>query len=448
MSDAIDERRRECEEALCVATIAEPQMLVEVGSVVSQEDFRDAFLGWWFRCACELHEAGELTRSRLRSELRGRGMLAETGEVDSFLGLCRQTVTEGSVRYYANSLAAIAGADRVRAILSSAIRRLDDIDPKPDDVADMIRSQLDSATTKQAGLWEQVGDVAEKVLENHRLLLDDPTKNRLGLATGFPTLDEMTGGYFPGQLWQVAARSYMGKSTVALSLAQQQMERGVGVYFASYEMNNPELMERMFADKAAVPLQRFTQGTLSRDDISQAEATLGEFKGANFLLDDSPPDTVAGLKARVRLAAYNAPIQLVIVDHLLLFPHQDRSTPRHQQLVEITRDLKRMAKDCETTVLILNQLNADAEGAAPTNRHFSESKGVLQNLDVNILLHREDNSSEDMLFNVTKNRKGASGEIRMKFFGEIQRVEEYGASVKTMNNFDPLLGMVEASGNY
>jgi replicative DNA helicase len=310
-------------------------------------------------------------------------------------------------------------------MIATAGSSCDDLSSDPSEIANGLAARLEAININKSRLWEFSGDVAERVYRSHQELATDPDRDRLGIPTGYMTLDEMTGGYFPGQLWMIAARSYMGKSAVALSMGQKLAARGNSVYFASYEMSNDELMERMYADRAVIPLSSFTKGRLQSTDLQKVLCESQEIAAMNLLMDDSPPDSVSGIRARVKLASSSRKVDLLIVDHLLLVPYRDRRVPRHQQLIEITRDLKRLAKDCECTVLLLSQLNADADGKEPNDTHYSESKAILQNLDVSILLHREDKKSEEMLFKVTKNRKGAPGQFSMKFLGEYQRVEDY-----------------------
>jgi len=425
MTSAWSEKRKECEEGLAIAAANDPVTLTELATVVRESDFLDPFLGKWFSVACQLNESQSFEVEKLRGELLNRGFMESVGELSDWARLSHSYVTAGSARYYAAELARISALETIDRLVRSSLAHCADIASDPVDIAGKLSAQLEAITTRQSKLWENAGEVAERVYANHRAAVEDDSRDRLGLSTGYFRIDEITGGFFRGQLWQIAARSYMGKSTVALAFAQKQLYRGSGVYFASYEMTNDELMERLYADRTGVSLDRFTQGRLDRSDLQAVLCESQEIGSRRLVMDDRPPDSVSGLRARLKLAANDFPIHLVVVDHLLLFPYKDRRIPRHQQLVEITRDLKQMAKECECTVLLLNQLNADADGAEPTEKNFSESKSILQNLDVSILLHRETKSSEEMTFKITKNRKGAPGEVKMKFIGAVQRLEEY-----------------------
>jgi replicative DNA helicase len=419
------EKRKECEEGLAVAAATDPVLLTELSTMVSESDFREPFLGKWFSLACELNESQSFELGKLRGELQSRGFLESITELSDWVRLTRTFIGAGTARYYASELARLTALESIERLLRTHVLHCDEIASDPVEIARSLTSQLEAVHARNSRLWETSTEVAERVYRNHKTAVDECNGQGLGIPTGYFCIDEVTGGFFRGQLWQIAARSYMGKSTVALAFAQQQLDRGNGVYFASYEMTNDELMERIYSDRTGTPLRKFTQGRLERTELQAVLCESQEIGSKPFCMDDRPPDSVSGLKARVKLASNAFRIDLVVVDHLLLFPYKDRRVPRHQQLVEITRELKQMAKECGVVVLLLNQLNADADGEEPSDKHFSESKAILQNLDVSILLHRDTKSSEEMKLKITKNRKGAPGEILMKFLGAVQRFEEY-----------------------
>lgn len=416
------DHRRQCEEGIIGGMMASIVEIPEVATIVREADFTDQFLATWYRLAVELYDAGVFTIDRLRGELRQFGYLQNISEVEQFANLCDCEIA-ANLHWHANELRRMSSLLALRKLLSTLAIQATELDADPTQLAGRLEAQLDDVYASSGTLWESAFDVANRVYENHRACVEDQDKSRMGLSTGYIDIDEITGGYFRGQLWQIAARSYMGKSTVALAFAQRQIEKRRGVYFASYEMINDEMMERMLSDCSAVPLKHFTQATIERGHLPQIKACLDYFNGRTLLLDQSPPDTVAALKARVKLASSRSPISLVVVDHLGLFPYG--KLPRHQQLVQVTSQLKAAAKELDCTILLLNQLNADADGTEPNDTHYSEAKGILANLDVSILLHRDTKTSEEMKCKITKNRKGAPGECKLRFDGECQRVETW-----------------------
>lgn len=422
LDDLFAAARAESEERLVACISSNPDRIVEVSQVIEWSEFVNPFFGAWYRLAVDLSNAGTFTQDRLRTQLRHAGYLRDPGETALFAQLCREPISGADAVWHASELARMVAARKVKVELDLALLAFESQAIDPQNLIETLIPKLESIGCRQSELWEKVNVVADRVYENHRANCEEAKD--LGISTGFPSVDQITGGFFAGQLWQIAARSYMGKSTVALAFAYQQVIAGRGVYFASYEMTNDELMERMMADRTGIPLCKFTKGGIERYELTRVEAASHEFDHLPMFMDDRPPASVMQLKARVKLARNTHPVSLVVIDHLGLFPHIDRRVPRYQQLVELTRELKAMAKELNLTVLVLNQLNADADGEKPTDKHYSDSKGILANLDVSILLHRESKTSEDMNCNVTKNRKGKPEECTLRFEGEIQRLSD------------------------
>lgn len=417
------EHRKECEEGVIRGLMADPQYIGHVASIVRESDFADPFLSAWYRLTVELSNAESFSIDRVRAELRKRNFLENSGDALTFAKFCDSIVSSDLI-WHASELRRLSSLQSLRRLLSSQAEMANYLDADPLQIAASVEAQLAGIEAKGGGLWEYGHETAARVYETHRAAVEDNDKSKMGVSTGFIDLDEITGGFFRGQLWQIAARSYMGKTAMALSLTQHQMDRGRGVYIASYEMQNDELIERMLADRTATELSKFTRGTIEACDLPKLKAGADDFNGKPLLLDHQPPATVAALRARVKLAKSQEQLVLVIVDHLGLFPH-DKKIPRYQQLVEVTRELKAMAKELEVAVLVLNQLNIDADGEEPTDRHYAESKGVLANMDVSVLLHRESKTSEELKCKITKNRKGAPGECSLRFDGVIQRIETW-----------------------
>lgn len=417
------EHRKECEEGVIRGLMADPQYIGHVATIVRESDFADPFLSAWYRLTVELFNGECFTIERVRAELRKRQFLENSSDALTFAKFCDSVVSSDLI-WHASELRRLAELQAIRRLLASQAEIASYLDADPAKIAADVEAQISGVYASGRSLWE-TGDVAAaRVYETHRAAVEDGDKSKMGICTGFIDLDEITGGYFRGQLWQIAARSYMGKTAMALSLTQHQMDRGRGVYFASYEMHNDELIERMLADRTATELSKFTRGTIEQSDLPRIKAGVDDFRGKPLLLDHQPPSSVSALKARVKLAKSQQDLAIVVVDHLGLFPGSTK-TPRYQQLVEVTRDLKAMAKELEVCVVLLNQLNSDADGEEPTDKHYAESKGVLANMDVSMLLHRASKTAEELKCKITKNRKGAPGEFSLRFDGVIQRIETW-----------------------
>lgn len=427
-SSAWIEHRTECEEGIIAGIMADPTVIPEVASVTRVADFTDTLLREWFRIACELSAADSFSVDRIRGELRSAGLLPTITELETFARLS-ESFLSANVGYHARELRRMTALESLRRACEAVSHESTYIDADPQQLAAKLEAHIGNVQLSSPKLWENVYTIAQRVAASHR----DPSDEVYGapVPTDFREIDRITGGYFPGQLWHVAARSYMGKTTMALAMAQRLTDQGHGVYFASYEMYNDELIERLLADKCGIALQKFTQRRIEDFEMSRVDQGVDKLRDHAFLLDENPPTNVNSLKARVKYAASQQRLTALFIDHLGQFP-SERGVPRHQQLVEITRDLKQLAKDLRLTVVLLNQLNADADGEIPTDKHYSEGKGILQHLDVSMLLHRESKIAVEMLCRITKNKKGKPDECTLIFDGEIQRVSDMpGANSKS-----------------
>ncbi|MCR9294645.1 MAG: DnaB-like helicase C-terminal domain-containing protein [bacterium] len=417
-------QRREHEYGLAAAVFCEQDQLIQAETIVGADCFQDRFLAAIYRIGCRLSVAGELTLPKLRAHLRADGWLAIATEAEAFIKL--KNSLSSQVLWHANELRRLDTLERMRAVLEAAHQEVQSLVCNPNDLQEGVLAKLKGLQVDQADLYEHTLEVGRRVHKRHRKHFDSGSQESIGIGTGIPKLDKATGGYFPQQLWQIAARSFYGKTTFALNLVSHLAGKGqVPVYFASYEMSAEELQERLFAEALAIELGKFTRGELEERELDEIFNKMTIFEKMPLFIDEKPPPTVEGLAAKVNLAKRKDGIQVLVVDHIQIMPKR-RGVERHEHLAQLARDFKNLAKEQELVVIILNQLNAQAqEDGEPTNLHFAAGKAVIESLDVSLLLHRQDESSEYMEVIISKNKKGALERIPMRFDGAYQRVEEW-----------------------
>lgn len=430
----IAELRTECEESLVSVAFTEPEALPELAMLVGRDDFNDPFKRDWFDVAVKLQASGELSRRTLTRELKKLGHLTTVASQEAFLKL-GIGVGSGSGRYYAEQLLKVNQVEQLYGLLTASAEKL----TMQSDVQSFVancKAQFEAVCARETTQWEQAHDIAENVYN----VVRDHDRDDEGTAypTGFFEIDQKTGGFYPGQLWMLAAKSYMGKTTIALNFCQNQVDYNQGVYFASYEMEGTELLERMYANASGVHLDRIVQRSLTTSDLQSLLGSSQNWKGDYFCIDDRPPSTIEGLAARVALANATQKIRLLVIDHLLLLPTARGFNKRHEFLVDATVKLKKLAKDLDLTILVLNQVNMTAEGT-PDEKDLAQSKELTPNLDVLCIAHRQSKTHEDLHMNFYKNRKGAPFGCWLKFLGEVQRVRE--RDVSEMSNFDSALAV-------
>ena len=261
--------------------------------------------------------------------------------------------------------------------------------------------------------------------------LDKPIE--IGVQTGFADLDRVTGGLLPGQLVIIAARPAIGKSTADLDLHRNvSIRHGQPSLLFSLEMGHEEIMKKTLAAEARVNFHHLRYGNMTDRDWDSVSRTVGRIAAAPLHVDDTPGLTLTDIASRSRQLARKEDLKLISVDYLQLVTHRGgrRNESRQQEVAEISRGLKLLAKELHVPIVALCQLNRGPEGRAdkkPMMSDLRESGALEQDADVVILLHRESAyeaespraGEADLL--LVKNRLGPTAEITVAFQGHYSR---------------------------
>jgi replicative DNA helicase len=265
------------------------------------------------------------------------------------------------------------------------------------------------------------------------------TDDMTGIPTGFIDLDSLTRGLQSGQLIVVAGRPAMGKSTLALDFARAAaIDHGRSVAVFSLEMSEDEIGMRVISAQAKVGLHHLRSQALSEDDWQRIARKMPDIEQARMHIDDSPGLTLADIRTRCRRLASRDGLDLVIVDYLqLVTPAGRRGASRQEDVAEISRSLKLLAKELRAPVVALSQLNRGSEQRAdkkPMVSDLRESGAIENDADMVILLHREDayektspRAGEADLI-VGKHRNGPTAEITVAFQGHYSRFVDMAAT--------------------
>jgi replicative DNA helicase len=242
-----------------------------------------------------------------------------------------------------------------------------------------------------------------------------------GVPTGFRDLDELTNGLHAGQLIVIAGRPGLGKSTLGLDfLRNASIKHSLAAVLFSLEMGKSEITMRLLSAEARVPLQRMRTGHMNDDDWNKLARRMGEAASAPMFLDDSPNMTMMEIRAKARRLKQRHDLRLVVLDYLQLMSSPRRVESRQQEVAEMSRSLKLLAKELEVPVVAISQLNRGAEQRSdkrPQLADLRESGAIEQDADMVILLHREDayekespRAGEADLI-VAKNRNGPTQDV-------------------------------------
>ena len=261
-----------------------------------------------------------------------------------------------------------------------------------------------------------------------------------GLSSGFADLDKLTFGFHPQEMIVLAARPSMGKTSLALNMAEvavlprRERDKPVPTLIFSLEMGAEQLAMRLLCSRARVSAVRMRESFLNRQEMEKLAEAAGEFKYAPLWIDDSGHLTIVELRAKARRLHARQNLGMIIIDYLQLISGIDNRVQREQQIAEISRGLKAMAKELGVPVIVLSQLNRESEKEKrqPRLSDLRESGSIEQDADVVMLLARPRDAKDDFSVAtdradliVAKQRNGPVGDIRLTFLREITRFENF-----------------------
>jgi replicative DNA helicase len=265
----------------------------------------------------------------------------------------------------------------------------------------------------------------------------DPSQRLSGLSTGFKKFDEMTGGLHGGELFILAARPSMGKTALALNIAQHvathpAIRKPVAVF--SLEMSSSSLLTRLLCAAARVDQHKFRSGYLSAEERRKLQVALGDLTEAPLFLDDTAGVNLMDVHAKLRRMQSEHGLSLVVIDYLQLMSSRGRSENRNQEVSAISRGLKLMAKDLDVPFLVLSQLSRASETRPgdhkPQLSDLRDSGSIEQDADLVAFIFREEvyrKDREDLRgladLVIAKQRNGPIGTVPLRFLGQYTRFE-------------------------
>ncbi|MFJ6487053.1 replicative DNA helicase [Streptomyces californicus] len=333
------------------------------------------------------------------NELRETGLLDRVGGITAASDLVQQTPSAAHAGYYADI---VHGAAKLRRITQAGTRitQLGYAGGDPDETADAAQTELNNAIqTSEDPDSAPIGDDFDQMVDE----LVELGKNgaAMGVPTGFADLDELLKGLHPGQMVIIAARPAMGKSTLAVDFLRScSIKHQQPSVLFSLEMSRREVQHRIMSAEARVALHHIRGGNMTDSDWARFAQRLPDVTAAPITIDATSTLTMTQIKARARKIKQRSGLALVVIDYLQLVSSGNgrRAENRQQEVSDMSRAIKLMAKDLEVPVVVLAQLNRGPEqrqDKKPTKSDLRESGSLEQDADVVILLHREDAYEKD-----------------------------------------------------
>jgi replicative DNA helicase len=410
-----------------------PEAVAEVLEVLrSPEDFYRPAHQVVFDAVLDLYNRGEPTDAvAVGAELGRTDRLARAGGAPYLHSLVASVPTAANAAYYAGIVADKAVLRRVIGAGTRIVQLGHAAEgASADEVVDQAQQVIYDVSEKRTGDdYHRLSDLIAPTLEELESIA--ASDGRVGVPTGFGDLDELTNGLHPGQMIVVAARPSVGKSTLGLDFARScSIRHGMSSALFSLEMSRSEIVMRLLSAEAKVPLNHMRTGRMSDDEWEKVVRRMGDINGAPLFVDDSPQTTMMDIRAKCRRLKQREDLKLVVVDYLQLMSSPKKVESRQQEVSEISRSMKLLAKELEVPVVAISQLNRGSEQRAdkrPMMSDLRESGAIEQDADVIILLHREDmyekespRAGEADLI-VAKHRNGMTRDVTVAFQGHYSR---------------------------
>lgn len=421
----------DAEKSILGAVLIDEDVLTRVSDKLAADDFYDPRHQHIFEAMLRLYERHQpVDLLTLSDELKKREHLDEAGGTDYISELTNQVPTAAHAESYAEIISANAMRRRLITASGNIGELAFDEEKNGAELLESAEQQLfavsDKALRQDLVSLEQIlAESFDRLEELHR------NKGALrGIRTGWRDLDNMTAGLQRSDLIILAARPAMGKTTLVTNLAYNVATVAKqAVLFFSLEMGKEQLVDRMLADAAGVDAWNIRTGNLSDDDFEKLSDAMGEMAEAPIFIDDTPGVSVLDLRTKARRAAHDHPLGLIIIDYLQLMQGSGKgySDNRVQEVSEISRGLKLIARELNVPVIALSQLSRSVENRSPQIPQLSdlrESGSIEQDADIVAFIYREAYyNPETERQNITdlilaKHRNGPTGKVELYFHPE------------------------------
>lgn len=424
----------EMERALLGALLINQNAMYEVADLIGVDSFYVGRHRTIFDSMLSLHAKGEpIDMVTLSSKLKERKLLNEIGGSSYLSELVNAAASPGSARHYAQG---VQSKFVLRSLIDAA-SKIGELGFEEDRDIEIVLDEAQAAvfSVTQSPMLRSFSSIKDELAEAWERLetLQKTSGVMRGIPTGFPQLDNLLAGLQKSDLIILAARPSMGKTALALDIARQSATKhGTSVGIFSLEMSSQQLVDRMLAAQAGVNAWRLRTGKIKGDDeFERLQEGMGVLAEAPIFIDDKASATVLAMRSVARRLKMEKNLGLIVVDYLqLITPTYTRGSDNLvQQVTEISRSLKAMARELEVPVLALSQLSRAVEQrrGRPRLSDLRDSGSIEQDADVVMFIHREDKMNADTGAEKTniaeilieKHRNGPVGKVDLRFDEEV-----------------------------
>ncbi|KKR30241.1 MAG: Replicative DNA helicase [Candidatus Woesebacteria bacterium GW2011_GWA1_39_8] len=423
----------EAEESVLGALLLDKDAIIAIAEFLSPGDFYDDRHREIFQCALDLYEERvPIDVLTISERLKKHKSLKKVGGASYLVELVNGVPTAAHVEHYGKIVKDTATKRSLMRAASTLVELSMDDSLGASDLLDRAESQVFSLT--QTHLTRAFTPVREALAESFDRLdeLHKQAEGLRGIPTGLTDLDDTLAGFQRSNLIILAARPGVGKTSLALNIAQNlavKHDRPVGIF--SLEMSREELVDRLLVAQADIDAWRLKTGKLSEEDFTKLSNAMGLLAEAPIFIDDTPALSILEMRTKARRLQVEHGVDLIIVDYLQLARSRNLEN-RVQEVSEISQGLKNLARELKLPVLAVSQLSRAVEQRVEKRPQLSdlrESGSIEQDADVVMFLWREDEEDmENFALDIAKHRNGPLRSVKLRFRGD--RIKFYGRETK------------------
>lgn len=423
----------EAEQSVIGAIFLEPQALITASEILLPEDFYRIAHKKIFETMLVLSDRGQpVDLVTIAKELKVKNELEDVGGISYITELANAVPTAANIVYYANI---VEEKSLLRRLIRVATDIVEDGYTREDEVEALLgeaeKKMMEVSNRKNAGDFRHIKDVLVETYDNIELL--HTRKGEVtGIPTGFRDLDKITAGFQRNDLIIVAARPSVGKTAFALNVAQNvatKTDENVAIF--SLEMGAEQLVMRMLCAEGNIDAQVLRTGNLEADDWRKLTMAMGSLSNAGIFIDDSPGIRINEIRSKCRRLQQEHGLGMIMIDYLQLIMGSGRgSDNRQQEVSEISRSLKALARELKIPVIALSQLSRGVEqrqDKRPMMSDLRESGSIEQDADIVSFLYREDYYDKETEMQnmieiiIAKQRNGPTGTVTLAFAKEYNK---------------------------
>ena len=444
----------EAEMSLLGSMLLEPQMLGDVMFIIKGgEDFYKPANGAIYDAMVELYDKhASIDIVQLNQSLADRAILDAVGGVNYLVELADAVPSAANAAHYARLV-------REKAMVRRLIEAAGDILYEAYHSPDQAQLILDHAEQQifeiaQGSQESTIESLAELIKQTMAILEANEGKQLTGLPTGFAELDDLTAGFQRGEMIVIAARPSMGKTALALNIAEHMAMHGFGVGLFSLETSKQQVVQRMLCARSGIDSRKMRRNMLGPEEYRALMGACDDLLGAPIYVEDSPGLSLLQMRAKSRRMVAQHDIKVIFIDYLQLMASGGRVESRQLEVSNISRGIKAMARELNVPVVCLSQLNRSPEqreGHRPRISDLRESGSIEQDADVVAMLHREDyyhqgdddwaDTNQEKVgvaeLIIAKQRNGPTGVVHLSWIASSTRFRDYSPATPPAGAYYP-----------